>query len=299
MTLRAALALMRPHQWVKNGFVFVGPIFGHESGGGTLVLHAFALFCAFCAVSSAVYVMNDIFDRRADRAHPKKRMRPIASGAVPVPIAIVLMAMLAAGGFALAAWVSANALVIALAYFVLNVAYSAGLKRIAVLDVFIIAAGFMLRILAGTIGLGIEPSKWLMLCGFMVTLFMGFAKRRAELAEVQTAPPSGPVPSPVQRPSLSGYNLASLDVMVGLTAAAAALAYGLYTVDRTTIELHGTEGLIWTWPFVLYGLLRYLFLLYRRGGGADPAWEVLHDFHLMAAGAGWLAGTWLVLLAPA
>ena len=286
----AVIRLMRPYQWVKNGFVFVGLLFGHGWNDRALVADALTLFAAFCLVSSAVYVVNDIADRAADRAHPRKRHRPLARNEIGVRAALVLGLALGAAGLALAALVSLPALLIAAAYVALNLAYSAGLKRVAILDVFMIAGGFMLRILAGTAGVGIAPSKWLLLCGLMLTLFLGFCKRRAEFVAATQAGTAL-----AQRPALGGYNVGLLDRLVAISAAGAAIGYALYTVDAETILLHGTDRLILTLPFVLYGLFRYLQIVYSRDGGADPAWELLHDPHLIAATAGWLGAVWWLL----
>ncbi|HUL91040.1 MAG TPA: decaprenyl-phosphate phosphoribosyltransferase [Burkholderiales bacterium] len=291
MIARALLRLMRPHQWIKNGFVFLGIVFGHGWDNPALVADVLALFAAFCLASSAVYVMNDIADRDADRLHPTKRFRPLARGEVGVGAARALCIGLALGGLALAATVSLPALLIVAAYGALNLAYSAGLKHVPILDVFIISAGFMLRILAGTTGIGIPPSKWLLLCGLMLTLFLGFGKRRSELVAL-TGDANG---APGQRASLDGYSRPLLDLLITVSVAGAALGYALYTVDERTIALHGTDRLILTLPFVLYGLFRYLQVMYARGGGGDPAWELLHDPHLIVATAGWLGATAWIL----
>jgi len=280
---------MRPHQWIKNGFVFLGLIFGHGWEDASLVAEVLALFAAFCLVSSAVYVMNDIADRDADRLHPAKRSRPLARGEIGVGLAAALCVALALGGLALAATVSLSALLIAAAYVVLNFAYSAGLKHVAILDVFMIAGGFMLRILAGTVGIGIPPSKWLLLCGLMLTLFLGFGKRRAELLGLTDNGNSNGAAGP--RAALEGYSRVLLDRLILVSVAGAAIGYALYTVDARTIALHGTDRLIFTVPFVLYGLFRYLQVVYTKGGGGDPAWELLHDPHLIAATAGWMGAT--------
>jgi len=289
----AFIRLMRPHQWIKNGFVFVGLIFGHGWTDEGLVVEALMLFAAFCLVSSAVYVMNDIADREADRLHAGKRSRPLARGEVSVGEALALCLGLGLAGLALAAFVSWAALLIAGAYVGLNFAYSAGLKHVAILDVFMIAGGFMLRILAGTAGIGVAPSKWLLLCGLMLTLFLGFCKRRAELVAVMNEGESdGPTG---QRVALDGYSTGLLDRLIAVSVAGAAIGYALYTVDADTILLHGTDRLILTLPFVLYGLFRYLQIVYSKGGGGDPAWELLRDPHLIVATAGWLGTTWWCL----
>ena len=290
---RALLRLMRPHQWIKNGFVFLGLVFGHAWNDPALVADVLLLFAAFCLVSSAVYVMNDIADREADRLHPTKRFRPLAQGDVGLGAARVLCVVLVLAGAALSARVSLWALAIVSAYVALNIAYSAGLKRVPILDVFIISGGFMLRILAGTLGIGIPPSKWLLLCGLMLTLFLSFGKRRAELLTVTGSGDSEGASG--HRASLDGYSRTLLDVLITVSVACAAMGYALYSVDAETVALHGTDKLILTLPFVLYGLFRYLQVIYVKGGGGDPAWDVLHDPHLIATTLGWLAATAWVL----
>jgi len=293
--LSATVRLMRPHQWVKNGFVLVGLIFGHGFTDQALLSKAGVLFAAFCLVSSGVYVVNDVLDREADRAHPKKRDRPVACGTVGAGTAIAIALLLAAGGFALAGWVSSTALGLAACYVVLNLGYSAGLKHIAILDVFLISAGFMLRIFAGTLGLGIAPSHWLLLCGLMVTVFLGFAKRRAELFALGSEDRAGGGRATLQRRVLDDYSAKLLDQLIAISAAGAMVAYALYTLDAKTIATHGTDRLVYTVPFVLYGLFRYMHVLYRGRGGADPAAELLGDPHLLAATTGWLAVViWLI-----
>lgn len=277
--------LARPYQWVKNGFVFAGVLFGHAWTHPTLLGQAIALFAAFCLMSSAVYAINDIADREADRRHPAKRTRPIAAGRVGVAAAAAFALVLGACGLALAAGVSMTALAILAGYALLNAGYSAGLKHVAVLDVFIIASGFMLRLLAGTAGLGIAPSRWLLLCGFMATLFLGFAKRRAELSG-----DAGNDPAAARR-ALEGYTAGLLDRMIGICAAGALIAYGLYSIDPLTIAMHGTDKLVFTLPLVAYGLFRYVYVLYRRGGGGDPTLEFLRDPHLIGAVLAWLGLT--------
>lgn len=286
--MRALVALLRPHQWVKNGFVFLGLLFGHAWNDPARVGMALWAFAAFCLLSSAVYVINDIADREADRAHPAKSGRPLASGAIGVPRALVVMSVCAAAGFAIAFGAAGEAPWIFVAYVAINLAYSAGLKHVVILDVFLVSAGFMLRILAGTLGLGIAPSHWLLACGMLVTLFLGFAKRRAELDLLRAL-------GGAHRRVLEHYSAPLLDQMIAVAAAGTVVAYALYTVSPETIALHGTDRLVHTVPFVLYGMFRYLFLLHRRGGGGDPALELVRDPHLVAALLGWLALTaWLL-----
>lgn len=276
------IRLLRPQQWLKNGFVFVGLLFGHAWRDPQLLAQALAAFAAFCLLSSAIYVLNDLADREQDRRHPQKRLRPLASGAVGTSAALALAAACLFAGGTLAVLHAGSAPWIYLLYVLMNLAYSGGLKHVVILDVFIIAAGFMLRILAGTLGIGIAPSHWLLLCGLMLTLFLGFAKRRAELNVLLDA-------SAGHRRVLEHYTEPMLDQFIGIAAAGTVISYALYTVSAETVALHGTQGLIVTVPFVLYGMLRYLWRLHRHGGGGDPAQELLTDPHLLAASLGWLA----------
>lgn len=286
--MTAWLKLLRPHQWVKSGFVFVGLLFGHAWHDAAVVQQVLLAAVAFSLAASAVYVGNDIVDRERDRQHPDKRRRPLASGAITPgrAMAVGVSCVLAALGIAWLASPAAAAIIVA--YLLLNIGYTLGLKHIVLLDVFIISAGFMLRILAGTLGVGIAPSHWLLLCGFMVTLFLGFAKRRAELKALD-GDASG------HRQVLEDYDPVLLDKLIGVCAAATIVTYSLYTVAADTAALHGTGRLFATVPFVVYGMFRYLFLLHRRDGGGDPAAELLSDRHLLIAVAGWLATVLLVL----
>lgn len=273
--------LLRPHQWLKNGFVFIGLLFGHAWNDPHKVMQALAAFGAFCLLASAVYVLNDLIDREQDRQHPKKKLRPLAAGTVSASAALVLAAVCFVAGSALAVLLAGSAPWIFFMYVAMNIAYCFGLKHVVILDVFIIAAGFMLRILAGTLGLDIMPSHWLLLCGLMVTLFLGFAKRRAELGALLQQ-------SSGHRRVLQHYTVPMLDQFIGIAAAGTVISYALYTVSAETVALHGTRGLIATVPLVLYGMLRYLWLLHRQGGGGDPAQELLTDPHLLLTALGWL-----------
>ena len=288
MTARDVLQLLRPHHWVKNGFVLAGLLFGHAWDQPGYVAAAIAATLAFCLASSAVYAFNDALDAERDREHPDKNGRPVARGAISAGAALGIAAALAAAALGIAAWTGWQVAATAGAYLALNAAYSLGLKHVPVLDVFAIAAGFMLRLLAGTWGIGIEPSRWLLACGFLLTLFLGFAKRRAELERL--AGDAGQ-----HRAVLESYTLAFLDKAVFACVVGMVVTYGLYTVSAETVALHGTEQLIWTLPWVLLGSFRYLFRLHFRGGGGDPTQELLRDPLLAASALGWVATVaWLI-----
>ncbi|HWU84799.1 MAG TPA: decaprenyl-phosphate phosphoribosyltransferase [Rhodocyclaceae bacterium] len=279
------LRLLRPHQWLKNGFVLAGLLFGHAWTDPAIVLKAFAATAAFCLLSSAVYVFNDLIDREQDRLHPQKRHRPLASGVISMPAALGLLAVCLIFALDLVFRVVGQAQWVFLAYLCVNIAYTLKLKHIVILDVFLISAGFMLRLLAGTLALGIPPSQWLLLCGLMLTLFLGFAKRRAELNAMRTD-----AGARAHRRVLEQYSQPLLDQLISVTVACTVLSYGLYTVSADAVALHGKH--LWiTVPFVLYGLFRYLYLLHRRSGGGDAAEAMFTDPHLIAAVLGWLAVT--------
>lgn len=286
--LKAYLELARPLHWVKNGFVLAGIVFGHAWDDPALLASALVATAAFCLASSAVYAFNDCLDAEQDRDHPDKRNRPVARGAVTQREAYAISGVLAVAAVALAAWVGAIATGIVAAYVALNAAYTLGLKRVPVVDVFVIAAGFMLRLLAGTSGIGVEPSQWLLACGFSLTLFLGFAKRRAELARLAED-------AAQHRAVLDAYTTGFLDKAILVCAVCMIVSYASYTVSPDTASLHGTGQLIVTLPWVLLGTFRYLFRLHFRGGGGDPAEEVLRDPTLALASVGWIATVlWLI-----
>jgi 4-hydroxybenzoate polyprenyltransferase len=282
------LRLMRPYQWVKNAFVFTGLLFGHAWHEPRLVALVMVVFIAFCLVSSAIYIFNDIIDLEQDRHHPKKSHRPLVSGLVSISAAATLAALLGTLGLSLAYFAAPTVLAILAGYALMNNAYSLWLKHVVILDVFIIATGFMLRILAGTLGVGIPPSQWLLLCGLMVTLFLGFTKRRAEiiaLTDDKTA----------HRKVLEHYSPVLLDKMIGITAAGLIMSYSLYTMNPDTIRIHGTPNLIYTVPFVMYGVFRYIYLLHLQNRGGDPSHDLVRDRHLLIAVGAWLLVTILLI----
>jgi 4-hydroxybenzoate polyprenyltransferase len=281
--LKPYVKLLRPHQWVKSSFVFVGVFFDHAWNDPEAVLAAVLAAAAFSLAASAVYVFNDFADRERDRAHPVKCKRPLAAGTVRPATAVALGLFCGVLALVLAWLASPTVMLLIGAYFVMNAAYSLGLKHVAILDVFIIAAGFMLRLLAGTIGIGIAPSQWLLLCGLMITLFLGFAKRRAELYALHVDQAGS------HRRVLDEYDPVLLDQMITVCSAGSLVTYSLYTLSPQTIALHGTEQLVWTVPLVLYGMFRYLYLLHRQRGGGDPAAELLADRQILASVVFWIA----------
>lgn len=282
------LKLMRPKQWLKNVFVFTGLIFGGSFYDEPLVMAVVIAAIAFCFTSSGVYVINDLVDLDNDAKHPIKKNRPLPAKKVSKSMAGLLSALCLACGLYLAYTVSNTVMGIIFCYILLNIAYTFRLKNVVILDVFCIATGFMMRILAGTVGVGIPPSKWLLLCGLFMTLFLGFAKRRAELSKLKDTKAE-------YRFVLQNYDAGLLDTMTGICVAGVIIGYSLYTMSPDTVKLHGTENLMYTVPFVTYALFRYLYLMHKWGHGGDPTQDLVRDKHILAAVGGWIVLTFYVL----
>lgn len=287
MSAAAYLRLARPVDWLKNGFVPVGVLFAQDWQQHRVLLDVGIVTIAFCLAASGVYAVNDAADADADAAHPAKRSRPVAAGAVSPVRARWFGLACAVAGTALAASVSLAAAAIVAAYLVLNLAYTHGLKRIPFVDVMAIAGGFMLRIFAGTVGVGIPPSRWLVVTALALTLFLGFAKRRAELV--------GANGDTQVRAALRGYGLHELNVMVLTSALMTAAFYLGFSFDPQTASAHGTSYLWLTAPLVLAAIGRYVFLVFRRKAGEDPARVLAGDLPLAAAALAWLLATVLLL----
>lgn len=276
--LIALIRLMRPHQWLKNVFVFAGLLFSQawfSGGSGPLVERVLLAFVAFCCMSSMVYIINDWHDRTSDALHPTKRLRPLASGAVPVAMAALLALGLLLAALWLA-WGNRMLLVLLAVYAALNLAYSWRLKQVPVVDVCIIAAGFMLRLLAGTVAVGVPPSRWLLLTGIFVALFLGFSKRKAETFHGVSA----------RRAVLAHYPAALLDTFMAATMTATLTTYSLFATSPEAQLQHG-ERLLYTVPVVIFGMLRYTYQVHR-GRGEDVARDLLRDPWIAAAGVLWM-----------
>ena len=268
---------MRPAQWLKNGIVFAGLVFGGKLLEPDAVVSAALAALAFCLLSGGFYLVNDVRDRDADRLHPVKRLRPVAAGELTPRIAGVLGALLVAIAITASALLDLRLLLVFLAYAGLMTAYNLGLKEIAILDVFAIASGFVLRAVAGAIAVDVSISPWLLVCTVLLALLIGFGKRRHELVALDNAPG--------HRRNLGVYNQAMLDQSVAVTAAGTLIAYAVYTFDSESAQYH--HRMMLTIPFVAYGVFRYLYLLYFGGKGGAPEAMLLTDRPLVAAVATW------------
>jgi 4-hydroxybenzoate polyprenyltransferase len=288
---RALFVSIRPAQWTKNLVVFAGLIFGDKLLDPTAVLRALGAFVVFCAVSSAIYLVNDVVDRDADRRHPVKARRPVASGALGVGRALAAAAALAAAGFAGAAALGGRfALVVGL-YAALLAAYSGPLKHIVIIDVLTIAVGFVLRAVGGTVVVGVPASPWLLVVTILLALFLALSKRRHELVLL-----AGEASD--HRRILGEYSPYLLDQMIAVVTSSTILAYAFYTISPETVAKFGTDRLGLTLPFPLYGIFRYLYLVHRREGGGSPAETLLTDRPLLVCVALWALAVVALIYGP-
>jgi 4-hydroxybenzoate polyprenyltransferase len=289
------LAALRPQEWIKNLLVFAGLLFSGQLDEGDQVLAATLTFVAFCGISSAGYLLNDLLDREHDRRHPEKRRRPIASGALAPGPAAALAAALAAGALALGLAVEAEVGALVATYGAITTAYSLLLKRLVILDVMTIASLFILRVVAGAVAVEAQASEFLLICTGMLALFLGFTKRRQEAMieqEPATASSAASAAEPeVTRPVLEHYSLPFLDQMVAMVTATAILSYVIYAVDS---PLAGSRMLA-TAPSVLYGIFRYLYLIYDRRDTRSTAAILLEDPGMLFAEVTWVASALAVL----
>jgi 4-hydroxybenzoate polyprenyltransferase len=289
--IRPLIQSLRPVQWTKNGIVFAGLVFGERLLDVEAVARATSAFAIFCALSGVVYLVNDVLDREADRRHPTKSARPIASGALPVGFARVAAVAIGAVALAAAFWLRPAFGVVALAYLAMLVVYSSVLKHVVILDVLAIALGFVLRAVAGAVVIDVPFSRWLLLLTLLLALFLALSKRRAELVTLASG-------ATQHRPSLAEYSPYLLDQMIGVATASTLLAYAFYTISPETVAKFGTENLILTVPFPLYGIFRYLYLVHRREGGGDPSEHLLTDRPLLVCVALWGAAVVAILYGP-
>jgi len=266
----AIVTELRPRHWVKNLFVVAPLLFSQQYRDTTQCWRSLLALAAFCAISSAIYVVNDLADLTEDQKHPIKKNRPLAQGILSSNHAMILIVVLVAANLSLSWMLGSNFLLISLIYLAINTLYSFGIKHVAILDVMTIAAGFVLRILAGSVAIGVGPSHWLVLCTIMVSLFLGFTKRRAELVSVEGA-------GEHTRKVLQDYSIAFLDQVIPMVTAATIICYALYTVDDRTLSVLGTRAMLLTVPSVMYGLFRYIYLIYHEQKGADPTDLVCRD----------------------
>jgi 4-hydroxybenzoate polyprenyltransferase len=264
----------RPLEWIKNTILFAALLFSKNFLELDLLVRTLMAIGVFCLASSGVYLMNDIWDRNEDKHHPKKSLRPIASGTLPIAMAApaaFLISFAALTGSFVMHWSFG---LITTSYLLLNILYSKWLKHLVILDVFSIATGFVLRVIAGAVVIDVVVSHWLLICTGLLALFLGFSKRRYELVALAND-------ASLHRRVLGEYSPLFLDMMIGIVTSATLMAYSLYTVSSETIQRFHTDWLLLTIPFVLYGIFRYLYLVYHKNHGGNPSNSLLTDTPLL------------------
>jgi 4-hydroxybenzoate polyprenyltransferase len=284
---------LRPDQWTKNLLVFAPLIFA-ETGklfDPQSVISAVEAFLIFCVLSGVVYLLNDVVDRESDRQHPLKRRRPIASGAVSIPSALIAAAVLAIAALVAGFALSRAFGLVSVAYLALQVLYSGPLKHLVIIDVLTLSFGFVLRAVAGGVAINVVISHWLFVCTILLALFIGLAKRRHELVLLGDD-------ASRHRPILGEYSPYLLDQMIGVVAAATLIAYIFYTVSPETADKFHTQWLGLTIPFPLYGIFRYLYLVHQRKGGGSPSDLLLTDRPLLACVILWVVAVVLIIHRP-
>lgn len=270
LVIVSAIKALRPKQWTKNGALLAPLLFAKSIFAPGLLTRALIAVGVFSLLASGVYIVNDWFDREKDRLHPEKRKRPIAAGHLSGFGAIVLVALCWGVAAAGAWWVSPQFAAVLGGYLLLQALYTAVLKQMVLLDIMAIALGFILRVVAGAVAIDVVVSNWLFLCTLLLALFLGFAKRRAELSALEDN-------AGAHRASLADYTVPLLDQMMSICAACCILAYGLYTTSKETVDHVGSDHLKFTVPFVVYAIFRYLFLVHKRGAGGSPEKVLLGD----------------------
>ena len=288
MTVSAVIRSMRPAQWTKNLFVFAALIFAREFFTLPLLLKTTGAFIAFCLVSGAFYIFNDLQDRDEDKAHPKKSLRPIARGEIRPNEALILFVLLAATGLTGSFFLELSFFLAVGIYFLLQLFYSLRLKQVVILDIFVIAAGFVIRVVAGGLVIAVPISSWLLICTTLLALLLSMGKRRHELTILEDR-------APEHRPILKEYSAYLLDQMIAVVTASTLIAYCLYTISEETVGKFGTSNLIWTAPFVLYGIFRYLYLVHLKGKGGSPEEIIIKDKPMLLNILLWIGTVILVL----
>jgi len=272
--LKNLLLSMRPKQWSKNIVVFAGLFFAGDIFNREKIVSAVLAFALFCLISSAGYLINDVSDRRKDALHPQKKHRPVAAGKIsPAAVLVLAMIMIFAGVASSFAIGRAFGLIIAF-YILTSLLYSFFLKRVVIVDVMIIASGFMFRAIGGTLAIDEEVSSWLIICTIFLALFLALSKRRAELLALGEG-------AAAVRETLAFYSPVFLDQMITTMTSASLMSYALYTLDPATVSKFGTRDLVFTMPFVIYGLFRYLHLVHNKQLGEAPDTAILRDAPLL------------------
>jgi len=286
--LKPILISMRPGQWVKNSVVLAALVFSQRLLVPRDIVKSLGAFVIFCIVSGAAYLFNDVCDAESDRHHESKRLRPVASGALPVQTAVLTACVLVLVAVAGSAFLGRDFVALVVVYIAMSAAYSLGLKRIVIIDVMIVAVGFMLRAIAGGAALDVEISPWLVICTIFLALFLALGKRRHELVFMRQD-------AGAHRSVLAEYNPPLLDQMIAIVTTSTVIVYVLYTTSPSVQERLGTTRLFITIPFVVYGIFRYLYLVHTQEQGGSPSRVLFSDVPLVMDVLLWFAAVCTVL----
>ncbi len=286
--LTGLIEAMRPRQWMKNTFVLIALVFSQRLYDRGAVVWSLGAFCIFCFLSSAVYLLNDVADYEKDRQHPTKRNRPIASGRLPKSVALVFALIFAGGSVGLAFAINVPFAALSIGYLALNLLYSFSLKHVVILDALMVAIFFVLRAVAGAAAINVPISHWLLICTLLLALFISLSKRRHELVLLQNN-------ASAHRASLTEYSPYLLDQMIAVVTASTLMAYVLYTVDERTVGAFGSDRLLYTVPFVIFGIFRYLYLIHQKGEGGNPDRIIIADRPFLANLILWMAAVAIII----
>ena len=276
MTVRLIFRSLRPYQWTKNSFVLLPLIFAQKLFDYQQLCVSLQAVAIFCAMTGAVYLINDCFDVEEDRRHPVKKHRPLAAGLISIPLAAATAVILLLTSLAWGFWLHKDLFLVLVTYLIIQFLYNYRLRDIVILDVFCVSSGFFLRVIAGAVTIEAPMSRWLIICTILLSMFLTLCKRRHELFTLKHAEAGSP------RKVLSQYSMHLLDQMIGVTTGGVLLSYLLYCTAPDVINKYQTDRLIYTFPFVLYGIFRYLYLIHERKEGGSPERILAHDIPMLS-----------------
>jgi 4-hydroxybenzoate polyprenyltransferase len=288
MKIQEVVKSLRVQQWIKNFFVFAPLIFSQNVFNLPLLIKTIFAFVLFCLLSGAAYILNDIQDLEEDKLHPVKSKRPLASGRLKKNHALIAGVFLLLFGLAGAYLLNVHFFIALLIYAILQIAYSGWLKHVVIIDVFLIATGYLIRVIAGGLAIQIQLSPWLFICTILIALFLALSKRRHELVLLDKN-------AEIHRPILKEYTPQLLDQMIAVVTASTVISYCLYTVSSETVAKFGTKNLLFTVPFVLYGIFRYLYLVHQKEEGGSPEALIIKDKPLLVDLFLWISTAMLIL----
>ncbi len=288
MKILEVVKSLRISQWIKNFFVFAPLIFSQNVFNWPLLFRTIIAFVLFCILSGAAYILNDIRDVQEDRVHPVKSKRPLASGKLKTSHALFACILLALAGLGGGFLIDISFFIALLVYLLLQIAYSSWLKHVVIIDVLVVAAGYLIRVIAGGLAVEIQISPWLFICTFLIALFLALSKRRHELVLLDKK-------AETHRPILKEYTPQLLDQMIAVVTASTVISYCLYTISSETVAKFGTKNLLFTVPFVLYGIFRYLYLVHQKDEGGSPEALIIKDKPLLVDVFLWIAAAMLIL----